>query len=81
MNKCRITIITAVILVSAVFAVKSFTADESNDLFKANVEALTQNENVQMPCAPAVSVCTFVSEDTQGNKYDTNVPGLKNDPQ
>lgn len=45
MKRIVIPIITASLLLSAVFAVRSFPAIEKEDLFKANVEALSQQED------------------------------------
>ncbi len=56
------------------------TNDPMDELFEANVEALTQNETgiPTLPCVQAVSVCYYLVKDAYGNVYDASTTGLRN---
>ena len=69
----------AVLAVAAAATVAMASRSESGSLFEANVEALASGENVvSVPCIQAVSVCTFLIKDANGNYFKSSITGMKN---
>ena len=82
MKKTFLLAAGAVLLAAAVSAF-AYVKNESNsmdELFEANVEALTQNEGgiPTLPCVQAVSVCNYLVKDASGNIYNASSTGLRN---
>ena len=77
MRKLTYSLLAALLLVAAAVVLHKTKTGEQ-ELFQANVEALTQSEGTPtMPCLPAVSICTFPISDANGNTYSADVTGFK----
>lgn len=52
---------------------------ECNEMFNANVEALTSDETdvPTMPCVRATGICYFTVQDADGKQYSAEVTGMK----
>jgi len=72
--------VVAIIAAAAAFNV-NFNTNERNELSAislANVEALAQEEEVEIPCElSADDTCTYTCKDANGNTFDCNTFGMK----
>lgn len=53
-------------------------ATSESDLLSVNIEVLTQNETVEIPCVEATSTCTYKHRLANGQEGTSTVSGLKN---
>ena len=78
----KIYIAIAAVLLAAASVATAFAVCSHNrmdDFFRANVDALTDQENaVSIPCVQSTSICYFVAEDANGKKYSAEVTGFRN---
>lgn len=78
MKKVFVSFFCALLLVGA--AILVIATKPVDSVLKENLEALTDTETSipTIPCIQAVSVCSYLVKDTEGNTYMASTTGMRN---